>query len=308
MAQSYPGDRYEVLVVDNGGSDATWKDVQFLQRDQGDFNLRYLREEQLGLHNARHAGVRSAKGNILVFADDDATFDRGWLKAYVNAFADHPRMVAAGGPVRPVWEHPPPWWLSEFMGNSTTFPILSLMEPYQEFRLDSNCFFFGVNMAVRRSVFERSGFHPELLGTRTIGDGESGLNGDISRHGGPIGYIPGAIAYHHISASRMTVAYIRKWAWHLGGSQMYQRWQQKERALSLLTREIITIVRTYWRWWLKSYVVRHRLDAAAINAQFDASLGWCKLKYVWWMLSDPEVQAALDMTDFRPLEKSREEQ
>ena len=301
IAQTYPGDRYEILVVDNGDSDDTRNDVQFLQRDQAEVNLHYLREEQLGLHYARHAGVRAAKGNILVFTDDDATFDHGWLQAYANAFAEHPEMVAAGGPVRPMWEHPPPCWLSEFMGNSTTFPILSLMEPYQEFRLDPNGFFFGVNMAVRRSVFEWSGFHPELLGTRTIGDGESGLNGDISGNGGLIGYIPGAVAYHHISACRMTVAYVRKWAWHLGGSLMYQRWQQKERSVGLLTKEIMTIVWAYWRRWLKSYFVRHRLDIPAINAQFDASLGWCKLKYVWWMLSDPQVQAALDMTEFRPL-------
>ena len=59
------------------------------------------------LHEARHAGARAAIGEILMFTDDDATFDPGWLQGYYNAFSKHPEMAAAGGPVRPVWDVPP---------------------------------------------------------------------------------------------------------------------------------------------------------------------------------------------------------
>ena len=59
------------------------------------------------LHEARHAGARAAIGEILMFTDDDATFDPGWLQAYCNAFSKHPEMAAAGGAVRPVWDVPP---------------------------------------------------------------------------------------------------------------------------------------------------------------------------------------------------------
>jgi glycosyl transferase family 2 len=84
-------------------------------------------------HNARHAGVWAAKGDILIFTDDDATFAQGWLRAYADAFDTHPEMVAAGGPVRPVWEDPAPTWLLQFMGDAKTFGTLSLMEPYDTF-------------------------------------------------------------------------------------------------------------------------------------------------------------------------------
>jgi glycosyltransferase involved in cell wall biosynthesis len=290
---------FEILVVDNA-ADAK------VERLVGEFNqsarlpVRYVPEPKLGLHNARHAGAHVANGQILIFTDDDATFDPGWLRAYAKAFGEHPEMAAAGGPVRPVWEVCPPKWLLEFMGDAKTFCPLSLMEPYDQFCLDSRGYFFGVNMAIRRSVFEYTGFRPELFGTRTIGNGETGLNQEISRRGGLIGYSPEAIVYHHIPAHRMTVGYIRKWAWHLGGSEMYERWWNRRRSVTLLITEALIIARQYGRTWLKDYFVRHRRDPSAIHIQFQASLGWCKLNYIWWMLADPKVQAALDMTDFRP--------
>lgn len=106
MAVDYPANRYEIIVVDNASMDATPQVVQNLQSDSNRCNLRYLREDQLGLHNARHEGARAAKGDVLIFTDDDATFDPDWPQAYAKAFAEHPEMAAAGGPVRPIWEGP----------------------------------------------------------------------------------------------------------------------------------------------------------------------------------------------------------
>ena len=299
LALEYPPHRYEIIVVDNASQDATPQVAARLQWEANGFNLRYAYEERLGLHNARHAGVRAARGDLLLFSDDDATFDRKWLQAYVAAFQGCPKMVAAGGPVRPIWEQPPPQWLLNYMDGSRSFPILSLMEPYDKFRVGTDNVFFGVNMAIRRSLFKKTGFRPELVGGRTIGDGESGLNKEIRRNGLLVGHVPDALVFHHIPANRMTVDYIRKWAWHLGGTQMYERWWNRRRSVVSLSKEAISILK-HWRAWLKCYVVRNRRDPKSIDIQFQASLGWSKLNYVWWMLRDRVVQAALDMTDFRP--------
>jgi len=288
---------FEILVVDNG-SDPSVEGAVRAANQNARIPVCYIPEPRLGLHYARNAGVRAAEGDILVFTDDDATFDPGWLAAYADAFAAHPEMVAAGGPVRPVWQVPPPQWLLDYIGDAKSFGILSLMEPNQDFRLDG--YFFGVNMAVRRSVFEWAGFHPDQFETRIIGDGESGLNSDIVRSGGLVGYVPNAIVYHHIPPERMTISYIRKWAWHLGGSQMYEHWWKRQRRLPSLVKEGFAIVRRYRREWLKDPFVRLRRDQESIEIQFQASLGWSKLAYVWWMLTDRQVQAALDIADFRP--------
>jgi len=290
---------FEIIVVDNAADPE-------LERLLADFNRaarisgRYIAHDSGGNSGARNRGAQEAKGNLLVYTDDDLTFDPRWIEAYSTHFCAHPQMVAAGGCVRPSWEEAPPAWLLEYMGNAKVFPPLALMEPTHHFTLNDKGFFFSCNMGVRRSVFDWTGFRPEMYGTRTVGNGESGLNQEITRRGGLIGYIPDAIVYHHIPPHRMTVDYIRQWAWHLGGSEMYERWWNRKRSIASLTKEVILIARQYWRKWLKDCTVRHRRDRAEINIQFQASLGWCKLNYVWWMAMDSKVQAALDMTDFRP--------
>jgi glucosyl-dolichyl phosphate glucuronosyltransferase len=142
FALKYPADCYEVIVVDNASTDNTPEMVESLQNEAAGNVLRYVREDRLGLHNARHAGAQAAEGKLLLFTDDDATFDFGWAKAYAEAFARHAAMRAAGGPVRPVWEADPPQWLLDYIAESKIFGILSLMEPHTEFRLDPNGFFF----------------------------------------------------------------------------------------------------------------------------------------------------------------------
>jgi len=36
----------------------------------------YIKEPKIGLYNARHTGARVAKGEILVYVDDDVICDR----------------------------------------------------------------------------------------------------------------------------------------------------------------------------------------------------------------------------------------
>jgi len=84
-------------------------------------------------------------------------------------------MAAAGGPIHIVWESPPPKWLIEYIGQVKIFPILGLLDVYDEFRLDPKGFFFGGNMAIRREVlFQVGGFNPDLIGDIYFGDGEAG--------------------------------------------------------------------------------------------------------------------------------------
>jgi glycosyltransferase involved in cell wall biosynthesis len=289
---------FELIVVDNAANPE-------VRRMIGEFNrtarisVHYIADDSGGNSGARNRAAREAKGKLLVYTDDDLTFDPRWIEAYGTHFSAHPEMIAAGGCVKPAWEESPPEWLLEYMGKSKVFGILALMEPAPHFTLSEKGFFFSCNMAIRRSVFDWTGFRPEMYGTRTIGNGEAGLNQEISRRGGLIGYIPDAIVYHHIPQHRMKVDYIRKWAWHQGGSEMYARWWNRKRSVASLTGEAIYIALRYGRPWVKDFLVRHRRDPAAVDAQFRASVGWCKLNYVWWMLTDPQVQAALDMTDFR---------
>ena len=292
-------DNFEIIVVDNLAH-------RRVEEAISDFNatakipVRYVPESQLGLHHARHAGVKSSESDLLVFTDDDASFSPEWLDAYRDAFEKHPSMVAAGGPVRPIWESTPPEWLLEYIGGAKTFPILSLMEPYETFSLGPDGFFFGVNMAIRKPVFQWTGFHPELIGGRTVGDGETGLNDDLKKRELLIGYVPEAVVFHHIPEQRMRLNYIRKWAWHLGGANMFARLHGRRLCLKKIVSEGLKVFFRHSPWWLLGLLVQNKATPFSIDLQFRTSRFFCELTYLWWTVSDPSVREILEQKDFRP--------
>lgn len=224
--QSFPDTEFEIIVVDNGSTDGTRDLVEQLNQDGGK-RLGYIYEQQPGLHHARHAGACAATGGVLVFTDDDATFDAGWLQSYATAFHRYPEMAAAGGPVRPRWEVAPPGWLLELLTDTRMLVRLSLRDVGQEFRLDPQGSFYGVNMAIRRQVlFGVGGFNPDSFGDTWLGDGEDGLVRKLHDGQKLIGYLPDAIVYHHIPSERMTRAYLYRRAANEGACVEYARFHK----------------------------------------------------------------------------------
>jgi glucosyl-dolichyl phosphate glucuronosyltransferase len=283
---------FEVLLVDNAADDRLRSTVEEYNR-RARAPIRYLAEDNLGLHNARHAGVRVATGDVLVFTDDDATFDPGWLAAYAEQFAMHPEMAAAGGPVRPIWESPPPGWLMRFMADyPEMFPVLSLMEPYPEFRLSAQGWFFGVNMAIRRSVLvDLGGFNPDSFGSIWLGDGETGLNRRLRETSALIGYVPEALVYHHVPRERMSAGYFRRRQANDGACDVYALYHRAGvPGPAGLAREAGRIVARSARDWLAAPLLWDRTDPRSLRVQMRAVRGFSQLRYVLRLLVDARLR------------------
>jgi GT2 family glycosyltransferase len=283
---------FEVLLVDNSPAGDLRARIDTLNA-AARIRTRYVHEPRLGLHNARHAGARAATGDVVVFTDDDAEFDPGWLAAYARCFDAHREMAAAGGRVLPKWDAPPPAWLAAALQRDPSmFPALSLLDLSPEFRLTDDGIFFGVNMAVRREVlFAAGGFNPEIFGERWLGDGETGLNRKLWSRGQLIGYVPDALVYHHVSRERMTVAYLRKRQTHEGACDMYARFHPHVPSPGGLTRTFIEIVRESARDWLAEPLFRGRTDPRALRVQLRAVRAWSRLEYVVRLMFDPRLRA-----------------
>ena len=283
---------FDLLLVDNAADERLRATIEAYNR-AARVRVHYVPERRLGLHNARHAGVRAATGEVLVFTDDDATFDPGWLEAYARGFAEHPDMAAAGGPVRPVWEVPPPTWLTRFIADSPEmFSALSLMEPFQKFRLARDGWFFGVNMAVRRSLLvEVGGFNPDSFGSIWLGDGETGLNRRLWQEGALIGYVPEALVYHHVPPERMTLRYFRQRQANDGACDVYGQYHRLGvPGPAGLVAAAATIIRRSARDWLAAPLCWDRTDPRALRVQMRAVRGWAQLRYVLRLMIDARLR------------------
>jgi GT2 family glycosyltransferase len=290
-------ENFEIIIVDNAADREIFNKVEAFT-ETARIRVKYIPEPRVGLHNARHAGARASKGDILVFTDDDATFDPKWLGAYQKAFSEHPEMVAAGGPVRPMWEMPPPKWLLDFMGDAKKFGILSLMEPYKEFRLDAKGIFYGVNMAIRRRVlFEAGGFNPEVFGEIWLGDGETGLNRKLWDRGMLIGYVPEAVVYHHIPPQRMTVEYFCRRLANEGACDMYSLFHPGMPSISNLTKSIVVMIKGLG-CMVPAWLVKGRTSRFFLKVQMYGARVKSQIKYLARLVVDKDFRSLVRKTDW----------
>ncbi|MCB0323958.1 MAG: glycosyltransferase family 2 protein [Bdellovibrionales bacterium] len=237
-------ENFELIVVDNapGGDAETAHVVQTIAQQHPTHQIRYISEPALGIHNARHTGARVAKGTWLAYADDDTTFCPEWLNAYLHMIGSNPRVVAGGGPIRPIWDDPAPKWLLDYIGSSRNFGILSLLDLELASQVGPDALFYGANMFVRRdALFRVGGFNPEAFGERWVGDGESGLLNKLRAENSPVAYVHDAIVYHHIPRGRMNLSYFRKRMRNQGACDMFTRYHPNlapRRALVLSALQI----------------------------------------------------------------------
>ena len=155
---------WEVLVVDNNSTDDTRAIVERVAAEAR-LPCRYVFEPQQGKSFALNAGIAQALGQVLVFTDDDVTFDRGWLRALLAAF-DAPDCAGVGGQIVPVWPAPPPRWFSD----TGPYRLLPAVVGYQ-FDTSGPVIRppYGANSAYRRVMFDRYGQFRTDIGPRGRG-------------------------------------------------------------------------------------------------------------------------------------------
>jgi len=223
--QTIPADAFEVLVVDNGSTDDT---LHVVRNFSSCLALRCVAAPEPGLHIGRHAGMREARTDLLVFGDDDIVADPGWLASIDAAFRDA-AVVLVGGNNHPLFEVPPPAWLLRWwerpVSGGRALGQLSILDLGEgEFDIDPRMV-WGCNFSVRRAVLEQvGGFHPDGVPhdrLRYRGDGETAVSEAIHRRGLRARFHSGASVKHRVSATRMTVSYFEKRSHAQGVSDSY---------------------------------------------------------------------------------------
>lgn len=142
-SQTCPAERFEVIVVDNGSTDAT---AAIAQR----YRARVVVEPRKGVARARQTGFEASRGEIIASTDADAAVCSTWVASILSHFEADPDLGGAYGPVywpegrlleRLLLRYPGTWllWSSNSLGRTL---------------------WWGSNFAVRREVFHAAGGFP----------------------------------------------------------------------------------------------------------------------------------------------------
>lgn len=204
LAQSYPSDRFEIIIVDNGSTDDTPQVIEAMM-DRGS-NVRGMTERRRGAHFARNSGALAARGDILYFTDDDMLADPALLERIVTGFAPGSNVGSATGRILPRWETEPPRWVLEHCRNA----LLSLNDRGEATIIsDNDPGVFSCHQAMLREAFMKAGgFNPDTNAEKFTGDNETGLNIKVRKLGYRFAYVGGSVTHHIIPAARMTQRYL----------------------------------------------------------------------------------------------------
>jgi len=87
--QNYPKDRFEVIVVNDGGKLP-------LKPFVSDLCVRFIEQQHAGAAAGRNTGVAHARGAWIAFTDDDCEPRPEWISALSNAAEMHPGCLFGG--------------------------------------------------------------------------------------------------------------------------------------------------------------------------------------------------------------------
>jgi len=217
---------FEVIICDNDSSDNTEEvALSFANKFK---NFKYIKTLEPGLHVGRNKGFKEAKGDILVYIDDDIEAFPEWLYT-INAVFKDKDVALVGGKNFPKWEvDPPDWALKMWEPNknkeriSGSFSIIDLGNQIKEINPH---YVYGCNFSVRKGIItETKGFHPDGMPQEIIeyrGDGESAVCEFIKQKGYKAIYHPKASVYHLVSKERLTLNYLKKRSFNQGVSDSY---------------------------------------------------------------------------------------
>jgi GT2 family glycosyltransferase len=203
----------EILVVDNASTDDTAQAAAALAATHECVSV--VCESRLGLSFARNTALMTARGQYVIFLDDDAIAQPGWLEEYSQFFASPPadKIACVGGAVIPCYDRQPPAWMAT---GAHTLRCGEIPQPVQ-----GKAGPWGCNVAYSRSaVMEAGGFCPELgrKGNFWGAHEESELLERLRAAGHRAWWLPGAVIKHYYPPERLRLGFLCKTEFEQGRS------------------------------------------------------------------------------------------
>jgi glucosyl-dolichyl phosphate glucuronosyltransferase len=248
------GLEWEVLVANNKCTDGT---DAVIARYADRLPIRRLFEPRQGKSYACNILVGEAKGDVILWTDDDVLVDEDWLTIYRDTIEASPDAAFWGGRVDPLYESSPPDWVKRNQPHvSHCFGLCQYDETVRP--LAPREYPNGSNMAFRRDVIRNFPFNP-LLGKTGNKKGwcEDMDVVDRMKQAGLTGiWVGTARVRHWVPTERMTFRYI--WDWYMG-----------EGSISVCRRGLPDGV--YWlgmpRWAIRDWLQNALLCAAGCALQ-----------------------------------------
>ncbi len=152
--QTYPSEKYEVIIVDDGSTDNT--SIILNSLPESDLFKVINHSENCGLAAARNTGIKNAKGDILIFLDSDMEVEEDFIEKHVS-FHRKKSVIGVLGSIIPDIENPYDKYQRYLYESKRGAAKFDINKP-----IPFNAFIFN-NTSIKKIAFEKVGLFDENI-------------------------------------------------------------------------------------------------------------------------------------------------
>ncbi len=242
--------RWEVIVIDNGGTDST---AQVLADFAPRLPLTSIYFPAPGKNRALNRGLNIARGTLALFTDDDIDLGPDWIESHFRASEKFADDAIFGGPVVPRFESEPPDWMRRHWFAGVAFADF---RPDQgEGPLHGKRLPCGGNLAIRRDLLRKHPYREDIGpgGTDFAMGSEQELLVRLTAAGHRAIYIPDAAVSHHVGRGQLVNR------WQFDRARRFGRGEARM-AEDAVSRRVLGIPWYFWvlmpLLWIRHQIAR----------------------------------------------------
>lgn len=217
--QTFLGKNYEIVIIDNNSSDNTAEVCRNFVDSYPHKQIRYHRETNQGLSYALNRGIEEAKGQYIIYVDDDETVSKKHLELLEEYLNQFPEAELCASPVIPVYEEKEPKWMSIF----TQRLIGGYFYSGKDVKILNKSSYPGTgHTIIKRELYAKFGtYNTELgrKGTSLMGAEDKDMAFRLTKNNIKCYYLPDVPIYHHIPAYKLTDEFFTKLTRSIGKSE-----------------------------------------------------------------------------------------